>query len=47
MCDNKVVLEDFNLEPTSSIMLNLLSSQNFVYLIKSNNVLKEKVPALT
>ena len=42
MYDNKVVLEDFSLEPTNPIMLNFLSIQNFIDLIKSNTYFKGK-----
>ena len=42
MYDSKVVLGDFNLEPTNPTTLDFLSSQNFINLIKSNTCFKEK-----
>ena len=39
-CDNKVLLGDFNLEPSSPSMLSLMNSQNFVSLIKNKTFFK-------
>ena len=39
--DNKVVLGDFNLEPSSPSMLSFMDSQNFVSLIKNKTCFKE------
>ena len=44
--DNKVVLGDFNIEPSSPSMLSFMNTQNVVSLIKNNLVLKEQVPVL-
>ena len=44
--DNKVVLGDFNIEPSSPSMLSFMDTQNVVSLIKNNLVLKEQVPVL-
>ena len=38
--DNKVVLGDFNLEPSSPSMLSFMDSQNFVSLIKNKTCFK-------
>ena len=38
--DNKVVLGDFNLEPTNPAMINFMNSQNFTNLIKNNTSFK-------
>ena len=38
--DNKVVLGDFNLEPSSPSMLSFMDSQNFVRLIKNKTCFK-------
>ena len=38
--DNKVVLGDFNLEPSSLSMLSFMDSQNFVNLIKNKTCFK-------
>ena len=40
VCDNKVVLGDFNLEPWSPSMLSFMDSQNFVSLIKNKTCFK-------
>ena len=40
--DNKVVLADFNLEPSSPSLLSFMDSQNFVSLIKRRRALKER-----
>ena len=34
--DNKVVFGDFNLEPTNTVNVNFMDSQNFINLIKNN-----------
>ena len=47
MKGNKVALGDFNLETAILIMLNFLSSQNFINLIKIIHALKEMVVAST
>ena len=44
--DNKVVLGDFNIEPSSPSMLSFMDTQNVVSLIKNNLVLKEQIPVL-
>ena len=38
--DNKIVLGDFNLEPSSPSMLSFIDSQNFVNLLKNKACLK-------
>ena len=38
--DNKVVFVNFNLEPTNSVMINFMDSQNFINLIKNNTRFK-------
>ena len=38
--DNKVVLGDFNLEPTKPVMIKSMDSQNFTNLIKNNTCFK-------
>ena len=38
--DNKVVFGDFNLEPTNTVMINFMDSQNFINLIKNNTCFK-------
>ena len=37
--DNEVVLGDFNLEPSSPSMLSFMDSQNFLSLIKKQDIL--------
>ena len=38
--DNKVVFGDFNLEPTNSVKINFMESQNFINPIKNNTYFK-------
>ena len=38
--ENKVVFDDFNLEPTNPVMMNFMDSQNFINLIKNNTCFK-------
>ena len=38
--DNKMAFGDFNLEPTNSVMINFMDSQNFTNLIKNNTCFK-------
>ena len=42
ICDNHLMLGDFNLEPTDSAIMRFLDSNSFTNLIKTNTCFKGK-----